>query len=283
MRRRGSCPPRRHLGSETRPHRAEHRTHGRSAPCDRAPRPARTAPRPAAARSTTPIAPARSATAARARTRRASVASPARHVGSPSGRSNADIAISSTAVAAIPNNAALPPVDSGSRATPCSHDPASRLRSTQRNACEGHHDRGDRWRRERTKPLAERWHPAAIEYEVGGIGDRQHEARRVGDHRAGEQQRQRIDLALLRRGIDGGRQHHRSRIVGQEGGGNDAGRIDQQEEPGCRSPGVDSRGRRDPVEQSLLARGLAEQHHADQEEIDVGALGDRAERGDGRQ
>ena len=62
------------------------------------------------------------------------VATPAMPVGKPSGRSSADITISSTAVAAMPAEAALPPRVSGSRCTSYAQAPDRRRRSAQRRA-----------------------------------------------------------------------------------------------------------------------------------------------------
>ena len=71
----------------------------------------------------------------------------------------------------------------------------------------------------------------AIEHKIGGVGDRQDEARRVGDEGADEQIGQRLDLGLSGGREDGRGQHHGRRVVGQKDGDDRADAVDQQEQP----------------------------------------------------
>jgi hypothetical protein len=72
-------------------------------------------------------------------------------------------------------------------------------------------------------------------------------------------------------------QHDRRRIIGEEGRHHHADAVEEQEEAFWRPVGMVHRKRRDPVEQSLPACDLREQHHADQEEVDVEPLAHRAQ------
>ena len=147
------------------------------------------------------------------------------------------------------------PVDSGARSTALTQLPASRSRSTQRSATKVTTIAASDGSANDANHCPSGGMLPAVEDEVGGVGDRQHEARRIGDQRAGEQQRQRIGLRLARRGVDRRGQHHRGGVVRQEGRGDDAGRDRPARTAAAVDPArVDRRGRRDPVEQSLDPR-----------------------------
>ena len=67
------------------------------------------------------------------------------------------------------------------------------------------------------QPLQQRRHVAAVDDEIGRIGNRQHERRGVGDEGADEKIRQRLfGLRRFDRRGDGRREHHRGRVVGQK-------------------------------------------------------------------
>jgi hypothetical protein len=140
---------------------------------------------------------------------------------------------------------------------------------------EGRRDGQDRRQGEERQPAAQLGHVLGEHHQVGRVGDRQHEARRVGDEGAGEQIGQRI-LHLRRAGgvVDRRGQHHGASVVGKEHRDQDADAIDQGEQPQRRTLGRAHRMASDPVEQPFLPGDLGQQHHADEEQIDVGALGD---------
>ncbi len=115
----------------------------------------------------------------------------------------------------------------------------------------------------------------AIEHQVRGIGYGQDEARRVGDEGADEEVGERFGLGLFGGREDGGGQHDGCSVVGQEGRDHHPHAIDQEKEPLGRTLGlVDGIGG-DPVEQSFPPGRLRQQHHPDEEQIDIEALADR--------
>ncbi|SDH22243.1 hypothetical protein SAMN05216466_10818 [Paraburkholderia phenazinium] len=143
---------------------------------------------------------------------------------------------------------------------------------------ERHDDRQHRRHGEARHPQVQRRRVIRVKHEIGGIRDWQDETRRVGDERAHEQQRQRLHIRLLRGGEHGGRQHDGSGIVRQKRRHHDADQVHQQKEPARRALRVVHGKHCDPVEQSLTATQLRQQHHADEEQIDVGAFCDRLQR-----
>ena len=130
----------------------------------------------------------------------------------------------------------------------------------------------DRGQGELPQPFGQMRHARAEHHEIGGIGDRQHEARGVGDEGADEQIGQRLGAGRARRSIDRGRQHDRGGVVGEQHGDERADDVDQQKQPLRRAARMLDRERGEPVEQAFEPRELGDQHHADQEEIDVDAF-----------
>ncbi len=113
------------------------------------------------------------------------------------------------------------------------------------------------------------------DHEVGGVRDRQHEARRVGDEGADEEVGQRVlDAGGLGGGVDRRGQHDRAGVVRQEDRDHRADTVDQGEQARGRAPGRPHGDAGEPVEQPLLPGDLRHQHHADEEEVDVRALED---------
>jgi hypothetical protein len=96
----------------------------------------------------------------------------------------------------------------------------------------------------------------AVKDDVGRVGDRQHEARRIGDEGADEQVGQRLDLRRLGRGVDRRRQDHRGGVVGQEGRHHRADDVDEQEQALGRAVGAVDGGRRHPIEQAFAPGDL---------------------------
>ena len=144
------------------------------------------------------------------------------------------------------------------------------LRQPQRQI--GRNNRDNRRQREDPQPVRQRRHLFAEHDEVGRIGNRQHEARRIGDEGANEEIRQRLDLGGAGRRIDRRRQHHGRGVVRQEYGDDGSHHIDDQEQPLRRTPRMPNRPCGEPVEQPFLSRDFGQQHHADEKEIDVRAL-----------
>ena len=171
-----------------------------------------------------------------------------------------------------PPSAVQPPRVILGCSTAARHRPSSLARSAQRRASRVAGIAISDGRAKLASHRIERRRVGGVEHEVRRIGDRQDEARRIGDQGAGEQVRQRVGLGAPGRREHRRRQHHRGGVVGQEGGHDHAGRIDQQEQPPRRSPRAVHGERGHGVEQALLARGLRQQHHADQEEVDVRPL-----------
>ena len=116
-----------------------------------------------------------------------------------------------------------------------------------------HRDRGQRRQAELPQPLRQRRHVAAEHDQVGGVGDRQHEAGRVGNERADEQVRQGIG-------------------TGRFAGHQRADQEDQVEQPSSRPLGMLHGIHGQPVEQAFVTRQLGQHHHADQEQVDVAAF-----------
>ena len=145
------------------------------------------------------------------------------------------------------------------------------LRPAQRHI--GCQDGRDRWKREDVSPLSKRRHPCTEYNEIGGVRDRQHEARSIGDEGADQKVRQRLDLCRPGSGIDCRRQHHRRCVVGKKHRHQRADGIDNQEQPFGGAFRLTHRPHRQPIEEAFLSRDLRKQHHADQKEIDVRALG----------
>ena len=128
------------------------------------------------------------------------------------------------------------------------------------------------------KPRRQRRHVGAEDDEVRRIGDRQHEAGRVGDEGADQQIGQRLHARRRRRRIDRGRQHDGGGVVRQEDRDQRAHAVDDEEQALRRAARRADRQRRQPVEQSLLTRDFGQQHHAAEEQVDVGALAGGGER-----
>ena len=150
------------------------------------------------------------------------------------------------------------------------------LRHQEHEICDEYGDA--RRRSERREPLRKRRHRSVKHDEIGRVGDRQDEARGVGDEGANEQIGQGFDIGGPCRGIDGRRQDDSGRVVRQEDRDDRSHAVHERKQP--------SRGsaRRlhgmcgSPVEQAFLPCKLGEQHHADEEEIDVRSLEDGCER-----
>ena len=124
---------------------------------------------------------------------------------------------------------------------------------------------------------------AAVDHQVRRVGDRQHEAGRIGDEGADQQIRQRL------LGLDGGghRGHRRGQhdgggVVGQEDRHDRANEIDQREQPRGRAVRHPRRARGQPVEQTLRPGQFGQQHHTDEEQVNIRALGDAPQRIAGR-
>ena len=177
--------------------------------------------------------------------------------------------------AAMPTAASLPPAVSAGTSIAADSSCRSRrpLRPAQHDV--GGEDRQQRRQREARQPVQQRRHVAAVDHQVGRVGDRQHEAGRVGDEGADEQVGQRPCAwpSSPRRRRPASAPRPSRRWTGTRSPPADA--VDQGEQPRAptRAPAGGPRGQ--PVEQALLPRQLRQQHHADQEQIDVGALGDR--------
>lgn len=137
----------------------------------------------------------------------------------------------------------------------------------------GRCDRQHRRQREYLQPHRQRRHLRAEHDEIGRIGNRQHETRRVRNEGADQEIRQRLDLRRPGCGIYRRRQHHRGGVVGEEHRHQRADAIHDQEQPLGRAVGMAHGPCRKPVEQALLAGDFREQHHADQEEIDIEPFG----------
>ena len=142
----------------------------------------------------------------------------------------------------------------------------------------GEQDRGRRRQREQAQPFRQLRHARAEHDEIGGIGDRQHEARGIGNEGADEQIGQRLGAGRACRGIDRRRQHDGGGIIREQHGDDRADDVDQQEQPLRRAGCIFHRKGREIVEQAFEPGELRDQHHADQEEIDVDALLDAGER-----
>src|SRR5882757_3508845 len=82
----------------------------------------------------------------------------------------------------------------------------------------GHDNRCNRGQRELAQPFEQMGHALAEYHEIGGIGDWQNKACRVGDEGAGKQIGQGTRTGGAGRGIDRGRQHNRSGVIGQQHG-----------------------------------------------------------------
>jgi hypothetical protein len=74
----------------------------------------------------------------------------------------------------------------------------------------------------------------------------------------------------------GRREHDRRCIVGQEYGDDRADQIDERKQPRGGATGMRCRLRGQPVEEALLPGDLSQQHHSEQEQIDIRAVGDTA-------
>ena len=140
----------------------------------------------------------------------------------------------------------------------------------QVGCCDGE----DGWDAEAGEPAREGRHVRVEDDEVGGVGDGEDEAGRVGDEGADEEVGEWGDFGLADGGEDGGSEDDGGGVVGHEDGDERANGVDEEEEARATAPGFADGDGGDPVEDALPAGELAEEHHADEEEIDVGAFGD---------
>jgi len=95
-----------------------------------------------------------------------------------------------------------------------------------------------------------------------------------GNGSVDKEQRQRVGLRFLRGGKHGGRKDDRGGVVRKKGRDHHADQIHEHEELARRALRVIDREHRDPVEEPFAAPYFREQHHAEQEQIDVRALAD---------
>ena len=112
----------------------------------------------------------------------------------------------------------------------------------------------------------------SIDDEVRGVRDRQHEARRIGDEGADEQIREWPRPRALGSGVHGRSQYDGGCIVREEDRDDDSHPIHQREKPGRRALRLRDGVSREPVEEPLLTGDFGQQHHADQKQVDIGAL-----------
>ena len=133
-----------------------------------------------------------------------------------------------------------------------------------------------RGEREGGEPAAEGWHASVEDDKVGGVGDGENEGRGIRDHGAGEEVRQGLDFGFADGAEDGGGEHDGGGVVGHEHGDRCADSVDEREETGGAAVRAAYGGGGDPVEDAVFFGQLGQEHHADEEEVDVGAFGNGA-------